>query len=88
MLNKRFNFKDVESELLQSWDSKGTFEFKIQKDNQPFCIMMPPPNVTGSLHMGHALTFTLQDILIRYNKKLGKMFYGNLELTMQELQLK
>ena len=72
MLNKRFNFKDVESELLQSWDSKGTFEFKIQKDNQPFCIMMPPPNVTGSLHMGHALTFTLQDILIRYNKKLGK----------------
>ena len=72
MLNKRFNFKDVESELLQSWDSKGIFEFKIQKDNQPFCIMMPPPNVTGSLHMGHALTFTLQDILIRYNKKLGK----------------
>ena len=72
MLNKRFNFKDVESELLQSWDLKGTFEFKIQKDNQPFCIMMPPPNVTGSLHMGHALTFTLQDILIRYNKKLGK----------------
>ena len=71
MLNKRFNFKDVESELLQSWDSKGTFKFKIQKDNHPFCIMMPPPNVTGSLHMGHALTFTLQDILIRYNKKLG-----------------
>ena len=72
MLDKRFNFKDVESELLKSWDSKGTFEFKIQKKNQPFCIMMPPPNVTGSLHMGHALTFTLQDILIRYNKKLGR----------------
>ena len=51
MLNKRFNFKDVESELLQSWSSKGIFEFKIQKGNQPFCIMMPPPNVTGSLHI-------------------------------------
>ncbi len=45
---------------------------KIKKNNQPFCIMMPPPNVTGSLHMGHALTFTLQDILIRFNKKLGR----------------
>ena len=72
MLNKRFNFKDVESELLQSWGAKDTFKFKNKKDNQPFCIMMPPPNVTGSLHMGHALTFTLQDILIRYNKKLGR----------------
>ncbi len=72
MLDKRFNFKNVESELLKSWDSNGTFEFKFQKKNQPFCIMMPPPNVTGSLHMGHALTFTLQDILIRYNKKFGK----------------
>ena len=38
MLDKRFNFKDIESELLQSWDSKGTFEFKIQKDNQPFVL--------------------------------------------------
>jgi len=72
MLNKRFNFKDVESELLQSWDSRGTFKFKSEEDSQPFCIMMPPPNVTGSLHMGHALTFTLQDILIRYNKKFGR----------------
>jgi valyl-tRNA synthetase len=72
MLDKRFNFKDVESELLRSWDSADTFKFKKEKENQPFCIMMPPPNVTGSLHMGHALTFTLQDILIRYNKKFGR----------------
>ena len=47
--------------------------------------MMPPPNVTGSLHMGHALTFTLQDILIRFYKNLEKMFFGNLELITQEL---
>ena len=72
MLDKRFNFKDVESELLKSWDSADTFKFKKEKENPPFCIMMPPPNVTGSLHMGHALTFTLQDILIRYNKKFGR----------------
>ena len=72
MLNKRFDFKDVESELLQSWDSKDTFKFENKKDNQPFCIMMLPPNVTADLHIGHALTFTLQDILIRYNKKLGR----------------
>ena len=72
MLDKRFNFKDVESELLRLWDSADTFKFKKEKENQPFCIMMPPPNVTGSLHMGHALTFTLQDILIRYNKKFGR----------------
>ena len=50
--------------------------------------MMPPPNVTGSLHMGHALTFTIQDILIRFNKKLGKDVYGNLVQTTLVLQLK
>ena len=45
---------------------------KGQEAKKPFCIMMPPPNVTGSLHMGHALTFTLQDILVRFYKKLDR----------------
>ena len=58
MLDKRFNFKDVESELLKSWDSRSNFKFKSEEDSEPICIMMPPPNVTGSSHMGHALTFT------------------------------
>ncbi len=72
MLEKRFNFKEVEAKCLESWSKKKTFSFDRKSKKKPFCIMMPPPNVTGSLHMGHALTFTLQDILIRFNKKIGK----------------
>ena len=71
-LEKRFSFKEVENEFIYEWNKDKIFEFKSYKNSNTFCIMMPPPNVTGSLHMGHALTFTLQDILIRFNKKLGK----------------
>ena len=54
-------------------EKNKTFQFLNKKTiGSKFSIMMPPPNITGSLHMGHALTFTLQDILIRFNKKLGK----------------
>ena len=72
MLEKRFNFKEIEENCLQYWTINKTFNFDKESKNKAFCIMMPPPNVTGSLHMGHALTFTLQDILIRFHKKLGK----------------
>ena len=72
MLDKRFDFKKVEQNLLLLWKRSNTYKFKKNKKSEPFCIMMSPPNITGSLHMGHALTFTLQDILIRYNKKIGK----------------
>ena len=71
-LEKRFSFKEIENEFINEWDNKNIFKFKNYGKKNPFCIMMPPPNVTGSLHMGHALTFTLQDILIRFYKKLGK----------------
>ena len=71
-LEKRFSFKEVENEFIFEWNKDKIFKFKSSKNSNTFCIMMPPPNVTGSLHMGHALTFTLQDILIRFNKKLGK----------------
>ncbi len=71
-LEKRFSFKEVENKFIYEWNKNKIFEFKSSKNSNTFCIMMPPPNVTGSLHMGHALTFTLQDILIRFNKKLGK----------------
>ena len=70
-LEKRFNFKEVEEFYINLWEKHKTFQFKEEKDKKKFCIMMPPPNVTGSLHIGHALTFTLQDILVRFNKKLG-----------------
>ncbi len=70
-LDKRFNFKDVEDKFISEWQKNNIFKFRDDKKKDNFCIMMPPPNVTGSLHMGHALTFTLQDILVRFHKKLG-----------------
>ena len=72
MLDKRFNFSEIEAKCLDHWAEKQIFSFNNEENKKPFCIMIPPPNVTGSLHMGHALTFTLQDILIRFHKKLNK----------------
>ncbi|PPR41865.1 MAG: Valine--tRNA ligase [Alphaproteobacteria bacterium MarineAlpha5_Bin12] len=69
-IEKNFDFLKFESKIYKSWENKNYFKPKKSKD--PYCIMMPPPNVTGSLHMGHALTFTIQDILIRYNRMKGK----------------
>ena len=72
-LDKRFDFIETEKIFLKKWKKNKTFHFSSKKKSgSKFSIMMPPPNITGSLHMGHALTFTLQDILIRFNKKLGK----------------
>ena len=67
---KFFNFKDDEKIIYNKWEFSDAF--KSTKRKESYCIMMPPPNVTGSLHMGHALTFTIQDILIRYHRMLGK----------------
>ena len=71
MLDKRLNFIEIEKKILAKWEKEKLFSFKDSDNSKPYTIIMPPPNVTGSLHMGHALTFTLQDILIRFNKKLG-----------------
>ena len=56
----------------QKWEDSGLFECHPKMDTSPFTIMMPPPNVTGTLHMGHAFTNTIQDIMIRYNRMKGK----------------
>ena len=69
-LEKKFNFAEEENIIYDKWYKSNCF--KPSKNLEPYCIMMPPPNVTGSLHMGHALTFTIQDILIRYNRMLNK----------------
>ncbi|MCX8501169.1 MAG: class I tRNA ligase family protein, partial [Alphaproteobacteria bacterium] len=61
----------VESELTAAWEQAGIFATNSQSAKPPYTIIMPPPNVTGSLHVGHALTFSLQDILIRYYRALG-----------------
>ena len=65
MLEGKYNPKDFEDELYKEWEEKGYFKPSMDKDKEPYCIMMPPPNVTGKLHMGHALDDTIQDILIR-----------------------
>ncbi len=70
-----YNPKAIEDKFYKIWEDRGYFEIdgnkQIQQEGKNFCIMMPPPNVTGSLHIGHALTFTLQDILTRYKRMDG-----------------
>ena len=70
-LNDKFNPKDFEDKLYENWEKNGYFRAIIDKNKEPYCIMMPPPNVTGKLHMGHALDGTIQDILIRYKRMKG-----------------
>ena len=72
MLEKTYNPSEVEEDLYQSWEQAGDFAAQSDASEQPYTIMMPPPNVTGSLHIGHALTFTIQDTLIRYNRMTGR----------------
>ena len=61
----------VESHWYQFWQGRGYFSPRIDPDRQPFTIIMPPPNVTGELHLGHALTATIEDILVRWHRMLG-----------------
>ena len=70
-MQDRYNPKDFEEELYKEWEEKGYFKPNMDKTKESFCIMMPPPNVTGKLHMGHALDDTIQDILIRYKRMQG-----------------
>ena len=71
MLNKTYNPEEIESRWYEASEAAGAFACDPSSDKSPYTIMMPPPNVTGSLHMGHALTFTLQDVLIRYHRMRG-----------------
>ena len=70
MLDK-YNPKDFEDKLYKHWEEEGYFKPSMDKTKESFCIMMPPPNVTGKLHMGHALDGTIQDILIRFKRMKG-----------------
>jgi valyl-tRNA synthetase len=72
MLDKTYRPDAVEPRLYAAWESAGCFAADPRSSKRPYTIMMPPPNVTGSLHMGHALTFTLQDILIRFERMRGR----------------
>ena len=70
-LEGKFNPKEFEENLYKKWENNGYFKPSMDKSKKPYCIMMPPPNVTGKLHMGHALDGTIQDILIRYKRMQG-----------------
>ena len=70
-LPKNYDPKDFEDRLYSFWNENGYFTPEVNKDKKPYTIMMPPPNVTGSLHMGHALNNTIQDILIRWKRMEG-----------------
>ena len=70
-LEGNYNPKDFEKQIYENWEEKGCFKPSMDKTKPSYCIMMPPPNVTGKLHMGHALDGTIQDILIRFKRMQG-----------------
>jgi valyl-tRNA synthetase len=72
MLDKTFTPSEMESRLYEQWEEGGYFKAGRKPRAKPFCIVIPPPNVTGSLHMGHALNITIQDILIRFERMRGR----------------
>jgi valyl-tRNA synthetase len=72
MLDKTFHPREVEARLYAQWEDSGAFRAGSKPDAPSFCIVIPPPNVTGSLHIGHALNNTLQDALARFERMRGK----------------
>ena len=70
-LPKQYDPKQVENQIYEMWMENGCFKAEVDPDKKPYSIVMPPPNVTGQLHMGHALDSTLQDILTRYKRMQG-----------------
>jgi valyl-tRNA synthetase len=72
MIETTFNPKQVEPRWSEAWEQSGAFKPKNDPKAESFCIVIPPPNVTGSLHIGHALNNTLQDVLVRFERLRGK----------------
>ena len=70
-MEKTYDPASVETRLYELWERKGYFHAKPNPDKKPYCIVIPPPNITGKLHMGHALDESLQDVLIRYKRMAG-----------------
>ncbi|MDY3006435.1 valine--tRNA ligase [Anaerococcus porci] len=70
-MQTKYEPKDFEKDIYKKWEEGGYFKSKVNKDKKPFTIVMPPPNITGKLHLGHALNNTIQDIIIRYKRMQG-----------------
>ena len=71
MLDKKYEHKNTEANKYQIWKEKGYFKADNTSDKTPFCIVIPPPNVTGKLHIGHAYDTSLQDVIVRYKRMQG-----------------
>ncbi|WWO99538.1 MAG: valine--tRNA ligase [Candidatus Dasytiphilus stammeri] len=71
-MKKQYNPKEIEQQIYKYWEQQGYFHPHGNTCKESFCIMLPPPNITGNLHMGHAFQQTLMDILVRYNRMQGK----------------
>ena len=67
-LNKHYSAKEIEKKWYEFWQNNGYFKPRIDKNKKPFTVLIPPPNVTGILHMGHVLNNTLQDVAVRYHR--------------------
>ena len=72
MQEKYYSPNSVEAKIYKDWEDEGAFEAPEKASTNNYSIVIPPPNVTGNLHMGHALNNTLQDILVRFNRLKGK----------------
>src|SRR5437016_10273388 len=70
-LPPQYDPREAQQRWLQFWDERGYFHSRPDSSREPFTIVIPPPNVTGALHMGHALNNTLQDVLIRWRRMQG-----------------
>ena len=82
-MDKVYDPKKVEDRIYQKWLDDGSFNAEVDERKTPFCIVIPPPNVTGQLHMGHAMDETLQDILIRFKRMQGFRRFGCPAPTMR-----
>ena len=71
-ISKTYQPTQIETRLYEKWEASGAFRPSIERTGKPYCIMMPPPNVTGRLHMGHALNMALQDVLVRFERMRGR----------------
>src|SRR5574344_346160 len=70
-MDKKYSPKDIETKIYKNWLDKNYFHAKVVQGKKPFTVIMPPPNITGQLHIGHAYTLTLQDCIVRYKRLQG-----------------
>lgn len=72
LIDKGYDHSKAEKQWYEMWEDRGYFEPEAQSDKPPFSVVIPPPNITGNLHMGHALVYTLHDVYVRYQRMKGK----------------